>query len=94
MIRRLLPSLEVCESRFEPTDTHAIKKVPQSDKAKRQLGRPRSPTETARRNRVVTMVTDSELQELKAIADENKSSMSSVVYKVLARFLSRKYTKT
>lgn len=59
-------------------------------KGKRRLGRPRCPIETARRNRVVTMVTDAELQKLTEIAGEDNRSVSAVVHSVLTRFLNRK----
>lgn len=67
-----------------------MKKASTSATGKRSLGRPRSPVETARRNRVVTMVTDAELQKLTEIAGKDKSSVSAVVHSVLTRFLKRK----
>jgi hypothetical protein len=57
---------------------------------KRRMGRPPQPTKTARRNRVVTLVTDAELKKLSAIADDENQSLSSLVHQILARHLQRR----
>jgi len=55
-----------------------------------QMGRPPQPVETTRRNRVVTMVTDAELNKLSSIADAEKQSLSSLVRLILASYLHRR----
>ena len=54
------------------------------------MGRPPGSTESLRRNRVVTMVTDSELKRLSAIAEAEDESLSATVHKLLARSLDAK----
>lgn len=54
------------------------------------MGRPPGSAESLRRNRVVSMVTDSELKRLRAIAEANNESLSATVHKLLARFLDAK----
>lgn len=54
------------------------------------MGRPRTPTDVARRNRVVTLVTDSEFEQLKAVAADTGRSVSAVVHQVLSQFLQRR----
>ena len=56
----------------------------------RQMGRPRTPTEVARRNRVVTLVTDSEFEQLKTVAAVTERSVSAVVHQVISQFLQRR----
>jgi hypothetical protein len=51
---------------------------------KRQRGRPRMPAQVARPNRLVTFVTDKELEYLMTIAAEEDRSMASVVHRVIA----------
>ncbi len=51
------------------------------------MGRPPQPTKTARRNRVVTLVTDAELKKLLALADDEDRSLSAVVHQILANHL-------
>jgi len=58
-----------------------------SPKPKRRMGRPPQPTKTARRNRVVTLVTDAELKKLSALADDENRSLSAVVHQILAKHL-------
>lgn len=55
-----------------------------------QMGRPRTPTDVARRNRVVTLVTDSEFEQLKTVAADTGRSVSAVVHQVISRFLQRR----
>ena len=56
---------------------------------KPQVGRPRCPAETARRNRVVTMVTDAELEKLKTVADTERQSVSALVHEILSKHFGR-----
>jgi hypothetical protein len=50
----------------------------------RRRGRPRAPCRIARPNRVVTFVTDQELQFLSQTAIEEDRSMASVVHRIIA----------
>ncbi len=59
----------------------------------RQSGRPPLPVECARRNRVVTMVTDGEMQLLQNCADTSETTISSLVHDILKQFLSKKTRK-
>ena len=43
----------------------------------------------ARRNRVVTLVTDSELESLQAAADIEDRSLSAFVHQILSQFLQK-----
>ena len=52
-------------------------------------GRPAGGGET-RRNRVVTLVTDSELQNLHLCADKEHKSISGFVHEILREFLAGK----
>lgn len=56
----------------------------------RRMGRPRTGPKTARRNRVVTLVTDSEFKELRATADATGQSVSALVHQIVSRFLKRR----
>ena len=51
------------------------------------MGRPHQAPETLRRNRVVTMVTDSELEKLSAVAATENKSLSGVVRDILSKSL-------
>jgi len=53
------------------------------------MGRPTKPEENARRNRVVTLVTDAELMKLKTIAEAENRSLSAVVHQILKNHLSQ-----
>lgn len=56
-------------------------------------GRPKGtgkPTAQIRRNRVVCMVTDSELATLHRLADERGLPLGTVAYEILARGMRRK----
>ena len=57
---------------------------------KNRMGRPSGSAESLRRNRVVTLVTDSDLKRLSAIAEAENESLSATVHKILARFLNAK----
>ncbi len=50
-------------------------------------GRPKQPPQDARSNRIVTFVTDSELENLNQIADEEDRSLSSVVHQIVRTHL-------
>ena len=58
-------------------------------RGKRRLGRPPGPPETVRRNRVVTLLTDTEFKELTQIADEEEESVSALVHQIISRYLAR-----
>jgi hypothetical protein len=51
---------------------------------KRQRGRPRTPAQVARPNRLVTFVTDKELQYLMRVVAEEDRSMASVIHRLIA----------
>ena len=55
-----------------------------ASKAVRRQGRPRVPSKIARPNRIVTFVTDKELQILKQTMIEEGRSMVSVVHRIVA----------
>ena len=57
---------------------------------RRRTGRPAVSEQTARRNRVVTLVTDAELNQLTSIAETENRSLSSVVHQILKKHLSRR----
>ena len=59
----------------------------QSKAQRRRMGRPAKPEEDARRNRVVTLVTDAELEKLKTIAEAENRSLSAVVHQILKNHL-------
>lgn len=61
-----------------------------SPHAARHTGRPPLPPERVRRNRVVTMVTDSEFQQLQSRAEEGNKSVSSFVHSILRQLLADK----
>ena len=56
-------------------------------KRRTKVGRPRHMQEHARSNRVVTFVTDRELQSLEQIADKEDRSLSAVIYRILTQHL-------
>jgi hypothetical protein len=62
----------------------AEKKVHASEPVKHRRGRPRLPSRMARPNRVVTFVTDQELQFLTQTVVEEDRSLASVVHRIIA----------
>ena len=52
-------------------------------------GRPRNPPEEARSQRVVTFVTEDQLEALEKLAREEDRSRSAVVYRIITQHLSR-----
>ena len=54
---------------------------------KPRMGRPPSPRDRVRRNRIVTYVTDSDLARLEQAAEKSRSSLSSLVYQYLQHTL-------
>jgi hypothetical protein len=60
------------------------KKEHATEPLERRRGRPRVPSRIARPNRVVTFVTDQELQFLTQTAVEEDRSMASVVRRIIA----------
>ena len=63
-----------------------------SESARRipRFGRPAIPPEHARRNRVVAMVTDGELQQLQELAVAHEQSVSALVHEILLNDLNRR----
>ena len=57
-------------------------------KKRKPLGRPRQNPEEVRSNRVVTFVTNSELSKLLHVTEKENISLSSVVHRVLSKYLS------
>jgi hypothetical protein len=51
---------------------------------KRQRGRPRTPSQVARPNRLVTFVTDKEMEYLMRVVAEEDRSMASVIHRLIA----------
>ena len=50
----------------------------------RQRGRPRAPSQVARPNRLVTFVTDKEMEYLMRVVAEEDRSMASVIHRIIA----------
>jgi len=67
-----------------------IKKKAIPDTARKQLGRPCLNPETARSRRVVTFVTSGELAMLESMREQEGTSLSAVVYRVLSAYLDGK----
>lgn len=53
-------------------------------------GRPPRAPELIRRKRVVTLLTDSEFEELVKLANEEETSVSAFVHQLIARHLKRR----
>jgi hypothetical protein len=51
---------------------------------KRPRGRPRTPSQIARPNRLVTFVTDKEMEYLMRVVAEEDRSMASVIHRIIA----------
>ena len=51
---------------------------------KRRRGRPRTPAQIARPNRLVTFVTDEEMEHLKRVVTEEDRSMASVIHRIIS----------
>ena len=60
------------------------KKEHTTESLRQRRGRPRVPSRIARPNRVVTFVTDQELQFLRQTAIEEDRSMASMVHRIVA----------
>jgi hypothetical protein len=60
------------------------KKEHATESKRQRRGRPRVPSQVARPNRVVTFVTDQELQSLTQTVIEEDRSMASVVHRIIA----------
>jgi len=58
--------------------------------SKRQRGRPRTPSHVARPNRLVTFVTDKEVEYLIRIVAEEERSMASVIHRIIAAHIRNK----
>lgn len=61
----------------------AAKKVKKAGPGQPRMGRPQAPPQAARRNRVVTMVTDAELKKLTDLAARDQTSLSTTVHRIL-----------
>ena len=48
-----------------------------------KLGRPKSSGDVARPNRIVTFVTDMELEKLERVAADEERSMAAVVHRII-----------
>lgn len=55
-----------------------------------RMGRPRLPANEARSNRIVTFVTNSELEHLKAMMARNGETLSSVCHRILSKSLKQR----
>ena len=54
---------------------------------KRPMGRPRVPSQDARSNRLVTFVTNQELEYLMQITIDEERSMASVIHRIISAHL-------
>ncbi len=61
---------------------------PTDNNAPRKRGRPPSPRERRRSERVVSFVTESELQEITRIAEHSRQAVSTVIHQFIAQGLS------
>jgi hypothetical protein len=52
-------------------------------------GRPPLPSEKVRHNRVVTFLTDREMQQLKKISQKESKTLSAVCHKIITRHLQK-----
>ncbi|MEH6549274.1 MAG: hypothetical protein V7711_17235 [Pseudomonadales bacterium] len=55
----------------------------QIEPRKPKLGRPKSTQNVARPNRIVTFVTNSELDKLEQVASDEERSMAAVVHRII-----------
>ncbi|MEP1470997.1 MAG: hypothetical protein ABJK25_08510 [Halieaceae bacterium] len=55
----------------------------------RRLGRPPLPPETTRSQRVVTFVTQAELEQLHSLADRKNLAISAVVHQIISKELEK-----
>ena len=61
-----------------------------------RMGRPKGsggPPELVRKNRVVVMLTDAELEQMREIAAAQETAVGTAAYKILARALTRRRKK-
>ena len=58
--------------------------------SKRQRGRPRAPAQIARPNRLVTFVTDEEMEHLMSVVVEDDRSMASVIHRIISAHIKDK----
>ncbi len=54
------------------------------------MGRPAAPPQTLRRNRVVVMMTDTEVEKLHRLAANKEIAVGTAAYEILARALKRR----
>jgi len=57
---------------------------------KRRPGRPRTPAQVARPNRLVTFVTDKEMEHLMRVVVEDDRSMASVIHRIISAHIKDK----
>lgn len=62
----------------------------EADKLIKRRGRPPAPPGVGRNNRVVTFVTDGELQRLNRLSEESNAALSSTVYQLLCESLAKR----
>ena len=65
-------------------------KTKAKSKGTRRRGRPPSTPEKTRRNRVVTLMTDAEFENLTKVADQDEKSVSAMVHEIVSRYLKRR----
>ena len=56
----------------------------------KRMGRPAAPPQTLRRNRVVVMMTDTEVEKLHRLAANKEIAVGTAAYEILARALKRR----
>lgn len=65
-----------------------------SSQRRPRMGRPPGLRKKVRSNRVVTFVTDSDLEKLERMADAERSSLSLVVNRILSRYLESQHGRS
>jgi hypothetical protein len=58
------------------------------ERLRKKAGRPRHPPELCRSQRVVTFVTEKEMQQIRALADSEERPLSATAYELIIRSLS------
>jgi hypothetical protein len=61
--------------------------VTNNNQGRPQRGRPPAPRETVRRNRVVTFLTDGQLENLKRLADRSETTLSQACHQLIKKEL-------
>jgi len=77
-----------CKNTYCPdTQNSAFQMMSESGKTPKRRGRPPSPEGTSRNNRVVTFVTDNDLEKINALAKTSNYPLSKMVYCLLREAL-------